>query len=191
MDSTVETVISYISVNLPGCPRPLIIDAVKRELASFLRATQVHTVDLDAIDIVEDTYLYALSLPTGYTGYAVYRPTSVWLNGVAQEQGRDFRMASSTSLQLRLIPQSDLTDGLEITVSLSLDDIDTVDITALEDWTYGIQAGAMMALSLMPAKPWTSGEFAAHCRHLRNTAITAALSHAARNGANGALRIGV
>ena len=188
MDATVQAAISEMLVELPGARRPLCVLAMRDVLANFLLQTQVLTAELDAIDIEEDTYLYALTLPSGYDGFKIAVPTIVVLNDEKQRDGIDWRM-SGTSIQLRDIPTEDITDGLEITVALALDDIAQCSIAGLSNWTPGIIAGAKARMMRAPGKPYSDKQTAFFYEQEYKDAISRALTHAATDGLNAPMRL--
>lgn len=189
MDSTVERIANEAIVELPGCPRPMVYMAIRDALRDFLDRSHILKVDLDAINIVASTYLYTLTLPTGYDGFRVGRPTLVVLNGVEQRAGIDYRMQSRTVLQLRETPQAAITDGLEVTVTAALDDIETVDLTDIDDWLTTITAGVKGRLMLMPGKPWTAQQTATMYRAEWSAGLSRAMSAAALDGLTAPARV--
>lgn len=182
MHSTAQRIVDEALAELPGCPRPLAAAALRDTLRDFLRRSQVLRVDLTAIDIVADDYTYTLTLPAGYDGFAVYRPTLVLLNGAEQRAGIDYRMQDRTTLQLRDTPTAADTGGLEVTVSLAMDDEDTADLTDIEDWYPVIAAGMKSRLMIAPGKPWSNPAAAAVYRHEYNDGLGKAISHALTDG---------
>lgn len=190
MHSSVQRLMNEVLVELPGCPRPLVAIMLRDTVRDFLDRTQILAADLDAIDIVAGTYRYTLTVPVANEGYRINRPTLVVLNDEEQRAGIDWHMQDRTTLQLRDVPQTAIEDGLEVTVALTLDDIQTADTSALEDWEAVLVAGAKATLMILPRKPWTSQQTAGYYRNEYNTGLSRAMSYVATSGLNSPVRLG-
>lgn len=182
MHTTAQQILDEALLELPGCPRPLAAAALRDVVREFLERSQVLTVALDAITVVAGTHLYELELPSGQDGFRVHRPVLVVLNGVEQRAGIDWRMQDRTTLQLRDVPGSDIDEGLEVTVAVALDDVQTASLEAIEDWWPAIGAGVKARLMLMPGKPWTDPAGGAVYRRDWHDGLGRAMAHAASDG---------
>jgi hypothetical protein len=191
MHITAQRLVDEAMVELPGCPRPLVVAALRDVVADLLDRTQILTVDLAAINIVAHTYLYTLTVPVANAGYRINRPTAVVLGDVAQRAGIDWRMHDRTTIQLREEPQAASTGGLEVTVALSLDDIQDADLTDLQDWRAPIVSGVKGKLMLAPGKPWTDQQTGIMYRNEYNAGLSRALSYVATEGLNAPMRLGM
>lgn len=184
MHASAVQLIDECLLELPGCPRPLVAMVLRDTVRDFLRRSQVLTVELTAIDIVAETYLYTLTLPAGHDGFRIYRPTLVVLAGVEQRSGIDWRMSDATTLQLRDEPSAADTAGLEVTVALALDDEQSADLSDLEDWYPAICGGIKGTLMAQPAKPWSNPGSAMVNRAEYNDGLGKAMLHALSDGMN-------
>jgi hypothetical protein len=189
MESSVQQIIDEAAVELPGCPRPLIAMALRDTSRDLLDRALCYKVALTAIDIVAAQYLYDLTLPAGYTGFAIRKPTLVVLNGEEQRPGIDWRMSDRDTIQLRDEPPSAITGGLEVTVALTLGDLNTADLADLEDYYATLGAGVKARLMLMPRKPWTDQPSGLMYRSEYNDGLGRAMLDGVSDGLNEPVRV--
>lgn len=189
MHSTAQQVADEAMQELPSCSRPIVATVLRDVASDFLARSQVLTVDLDAMDIDAGTYLYTLTVPTAYPGYRIQAVVGVLVNGLALRANIDWRMFDRNTLQLRSNPTADITDGLVVTVALTIDDIYVVDLTPLLDWWGPIAVGVKGRAMMMPAKPWTDQRTGPMYLAEYNHGLSDAMAFAARRGTNEPMRL--
>jgi len=167
----------------------MVVASLRDTVSTLLDRSQILVAELDPIDIVADTYLYALALPDGYEGYRINRPTLVLMNSLLLRASIDYRMNTRTILQLRETPTEATEDAIQVSVSLSLDDIQDADLTDLQEWYAAIVSGVKSRLMLAPGKPWTDQQTGMMYRSEFNDGVSRAMAFVATDGSNEPMRL--
>lgn len=168
----------YVQPEVPGAPQPLIDHYVRQAAIYFLKESQVWTQTLDAIDIVDGTASYTLTVPASITtGAEVSMVKWAWADGnqifpASQEElsmlNSNWETMTGSALthytqlvdtEIRVFPEPDfsLTGGLVIKAVLR----PTLTSTGVPDWigtkyVNEIAAKAKADMMGMVSQPWTN-----------------------------------
>lgn len=160
---------------------PAQVDFVLRQVCiEFCEQTGIHSVEVDAIDVVADTATYELTSPVDET--EPYQIKAAWFDDRPMDVAPLDALASANpywgsltataavayfqrqpdEIILYPIPDTAVTDGLRVEVLLR----PTADATGLTGWVANryvrqLAAGAKARLMAMPDRPWTRPDFAA------------------------------
>lgn len=182
-----ESYLPEVNPEVPACPHPIMVNAVRNAAIEFCEKTLIWREDLDAITILTDKRGYDLDPPTDtvivvpiYVAVdgEIIRPASVdQLDDVSLYQrvlktSRTYDMISASRLQLGWEPDADLTSGLEVRAALRpSSSADGADTTIYEEWHEDIAAGAKARLMMMPNKNWTNPQLAMYYQNMFDAGI--------------------
>lgn len=183
-----------VRIDVPGCPDPLITNALRRSAEEFYARSLIKRVELDAVTTVSATAEYALTLPTGYV---LAKALHVWLDdleitpiGMDDRDGicstwRDetdepdyFYLPDPEHIGLFKTPDGAYTVVVEAALQPSYT------ATDIDDWVYqqfreGLAHGAKARLMEQPGKSWSS-EAAVYHNDMFEQAIDKAMDKANR-----------
>lgn len=165
-----------VTIDVAGCPQPVLINAVKRAAARFIRDSKILKATLNPITLVAGTGHYALAAPEGLqlVGAAVVtangealRPTSKVLSPQWEtETGAmsHYIQEDPYAIDIVRIPDLDVADGLVVESHVTPD---PAVATGVEEWlaeayTDEIAAGAKARLMMMRGRPWSDPALAAY-----------------------------
>jgi len=160
---------------LPSCPEPLILQALRKKTRQFCQDTDVWREQLKDIDLVAGQRDYVLNpsfdaeirkivevrintaenRAAGYRGAEVKSQYYMFHGELSQRLGVNLQ-PNTLTLDESLEPSASETGGLEVKVSLApLLMAGQVDQDFLQKWCEAIIGGAMFYLMTMPRKKWS------------------------------------
>lgn len=167
---------------LPGCPEPLMLQALKRAARKFCQDADAWRVQLNPIDLVEEQLAYVLTPSVGAADWNAQIQNIVEVR-INTEDGVDagnlgeliapayytfFRVATTRLgaaiaantllLDDSIEPSEDVTDGLDVQASLVPElneDAEEIDMDFLAMWSEAIAGGAIAWLMTMKKRRWT------------------------------------
>ena len=162
--------------DLPACPEPFILQALKKTARKFASETDGWRQWLPSINIVAQQRDYLLTAPTdteirhvlkvclntadaiaaGYTGVPVHEKAYDYYAEASTRLGSAIA-AHTLSFSYQHIPSVSVTGGLDVAVSLLpvYNAATVVNADFLERWHEAIVGGAMYSLMTMPKRKWT------------------------------------
>jgi|GEM_PF-5628456 len=199
MGTALSEMYQYMMPELPGCPKPLIIQHLRETIREWAYRTQAWEQDLNDIDIVDGTSDYELDSPVEDTEIAglVHRPSDdvgVHYDGRLLSPGVEYTIpVAKDVIHLVSAPVADLTDGLEITAVLTLANDATasseVPDRLFQDYRQTWAYGAMSRLMLMKGKKWSDKETGILYHNIYWDAIRLAIGERTRGRTNRSLRV--
>lgn len=183
-----------VAIDVPGCPQPVAVNAIKNAVRDFLRRTRLQVVELPAADIVADTGLYELTAPAGHelVGVESVAVAAAFITPLTKQQalaryGATWKTETGTvahyvnevpnELRLVRVPSADDVGGLVIEVSVVPD----VAGTGPEAWVASkyletIAAGAKYRLQMMAGVDWSNPQAAELARRVFETGVASGAS---------------
>lgn len=163
----------YVRPSVPGCPEPVLLDAILRACINYCARTKLITETSDITTVIA-TNEYALTLTTGYEVVDVIyvkrdgndlTPSSERMVDINtfEDTGSPVEFYLSGENKVTLVPTPDAVETLTAKVSVA----PTVDATTVPDALLTnqridvIASGAKSFLQLMDNKPWSNTEKAA------------------------------
>ncbi len=143
---------------LPNCPKPMILPAIRDVTRAFCRKTLAWQEELDAIKVVEDLADYDLDIPggTNLVGVVLVTVDEVVIDPTT-DYAEDIANKTVTLIPTPGANTADGEDGMVVTValepSLTADSI-RADIYSRHGET--LAYGIMGRLMVMPKKSWTN-----------------------------------
>ncbi len=180
MSTAITTFTDKVREDLPGCPYPLITDAVISTLIRFCREAEVWRYKLDNVDLTISTAEYTFSPPAGTrihrilnvsdsNGVSLTEKNEGWLDENVTNWRTDesdtltyYASPETGTILVVSVPEADVTGGLtNIRVLLiPTRDATTVDDILYNDYRDEIVFGVKAWLMRMPNKSWTDKESA-------------------------------
>lgn len=168
----------FVEPELPGCPEPLILQTIKEILQEFCEESQAWQHQLDLINIRNAVSEYEL---LGQPSSAhILIPIKVRLPNKQSEDseleaGVDYDMTDRTTLKLKVEPQEDDANGLEVKVALTIRDeattiCDDLWIRYYKVWVHGVKGRLM----IMDGKKWSNEKKGAYHNSMYWDGITKA-----------------
>lgn len=196
MATALSAFTQYIMPEVPGCPEPLIDDAVRRAAIEFCSRTRVIRERIAFNTVAAQDYVTLA--PVGGNVGRVYR---VMIGDTILEPTRreDFDEDGDTGQPLeyyieqpntlRLYPVPDAVYATVAHVAVTPNrDAATLDDVLFTIWRDEIAAGACAILKMMPGKPWHNMDGAALSANLFSAAIDRAAHQRAKGGGTAQLR---
>lgn len=156
-----DDILPYIHADLPGCPRPVVIQELREAINDFLRKTHVWKVDLDPIYRRAGTTDYDLDgIPDNAQIQLV---TAVTNDGRLLTPVKDYTCPRRELLRLATAPTESKSRALEVSVALRLtNEAESMDDEAFDavwrDWRQAIRHGVLARLKAQPDKTWSNPE---------------------------------
>ena len=167
-----------VTPSVPGCPRSLILDAIRNACIRFCEETWIIRETLTAIDVVAGTDVYTLTastnnLPVGLIHFSYNErdltfKTEEELDIIDQgwrvaDPGTPFFVTSPSpdTFRLNRVPSEAITDGMVPRIATKpTNETSSVDDLLYRDWRDGIRAGALQELKGIPDKGWSDDKAA-------------------------------
>jgi len=147
----------WMILELPGCPKPVMLQHLKRAFREFAFKTESWWEELPKTNLVANQQLYGL-LPT----YDALIKRINWVRiSDGQQSASHYELKDEFQLKWKddYIPSSSTADGLQVKVTMYPDyDNDVIDENYFTRWGDAIMAQAMYTLMLMPGHAWTNGD---------------------------------
>lgn len=169
---------------LPGCPAPMVDNALRNAAVRLLRTSKIQVEKLVAVDVVAGQGTYTLAAPspdTTISGADEVRLGGVELDPITQDQApsissnwrtdsgtpRAYLQPTPLSLILVPVPATDLAGGLEVWAAVE----PSATASGVEAWVFErfreeIAAGAKARLMAQPKKDWSDPNMAAYYQGL-------------------------
>lgn len=189
-----------VMVNAPGCPLPLVDDAILDAVIDFCNRSRAYRYTPAQITVVAGTADYTPTIPAGTVIASLIsaelddEPIDIALPGNipaswATEQGSPTAAVrpSKTQVGLRKVP--DVAGTLDVVLALRPALTGTSYPDELHDlYREQIAAGALARLYVMPNKPWSAPDLVNDARANFDAGISAAEYQADRGSANAPAR---
>jgi len=149
-----------LEISAPQLPSILAQQVLSEAAREFLGETSAWQETLPAQNLVEDQTEYPLDLDENDVEFVAV--LAVWLNSDTPAiPNEEYSVMEDGSLELVTAPSEDVTDGLEVKVSLrpALNGLRVRD-DVLRLWSDAFLEGAWFRLYRMPGKPWSSPQMA-------------------------------
>jgi hypothetical protein len=205
--------LSEVMPYVPGCPQPMIINAIRNATIQLCQESSWYTYTPAAINVVATTSEYALTPPAGtlvsdilwaaYNDTPLEPKTEVQLDAVGSDWKNEtgdpvyYTLLSPRSVRVVPTPVLALTSGLKLRYALKpTPTATTVDDTVFEEWHEAIAAGALARLLEIRDKPWTSlaeaerqlGVFLAGIQKAKTRAASSNIKRVSRSIVYGGIR---
>lgn len=172
-----STFYDFVMPDVPGISTSFVDFMLRQVAIDFCRKSCLHSVELDAIDVVADQQEYDLTSPIDETEVAlvkaawfnntpmmfatldVLNPSNPYWPSLSATDARAFTQRQPDKMLVYPIPDTDLAGGLRVEVVL----VPTQSAAGLTDWIankyrYELACGVKARLMLQPSKPWTNLE---------------------------------
>ena len=188
-----EELIPYVISDVPDCPKPLIIQAIRDSFRDLCRRTQVWDFELPKINIKKDQADYRLVTRVDCTQITAVLEveTSVIDNSNEKRDFRrqrpfiDYNIEKKWVIHFISASQSATLGGLKVTVALRpTRDADDIMEDIFEDWHEEVAAGAKWRLQKMKGKPWSDYTLSKDNRQLYRDGLTRARGEVNRGRMN-------
>lgn len=167
--TSATSLLSYIVLNVPGCPIPVISQSISKVVRDFCRKTQTWILKV-TLDVVADQAAYVLtsSLPEGSQ---IASLMSVKLNNNVLTLGTDCTIDGNT-VTLDPVPTEAVTDGLVLYLALEpiLGGV-TVEESVLNRFGESIADGVRSDLHSVPGNTWSNQALAIYFNEKYRTGI--------------------
>lgn len=195
MSTALTGVQPYVVPHVPGCPLPIVDNAILRAAIRFCAETGVWRYTHATVAAVEATVAYPFAPPAGAK---VERVLAAWLDGLPLTVKNATDMLGVTDwqtltgtpeylvvlsdTQFRLYPLGAGDVDMEVTVKPARS-ATTIDDSVFEAHVEAIADGALEILMTYPGKAWTNPELAAYHKGKFEEAIADAEIHEYRHAA--------
>jgi len=160
-----DDLLPLIHMDLPGCPRPVVIQELREAINDFLRKTHVWKMDLDPMYRRANVTDYELDgIPDNALIERVLKVTD---NGRELLPIKHYTCPRRELLRLKTAPSTSLSRALEVEVALRLSNTaESMNDEAFEivwrDWREAFRRGVLARLMSMPGKTWSNPEQAGY-----------------------------
>ena len=175
-----EAFLPEVMPDLPGCPEPMVINAIRNAAIEFCERSWAWRVDLDPIDAIANQAVYDLSPPNSsvvchviyvdFMGKQLFPATPDQLNDiwrgwrtVKNVQPTYFFLPDQRTIQLVAAPSAATVAAVNMTVALkptrTSKGLETV---VYEEYAEGIAHGAKARLNAQINKEWTDKELSVY-----------------------------
>lgn len=202
-----EAFLSRVLPEIPGCPEPVAVQAIKDAAIDFCVRSNVYQQDLDPLTLIANTSEYDLEPPGGYR---VSRVMKVWrgeteLTPAAPDMIRVpdayrgtqgtaapvfyFQKTAST---ISFLDVPKVTERSAVVIRAALcptRDSTTIDDEVFELWAEEIAHGAKYRLMLVPGKPYSNPQASAVEKALFDKGVNQATLQANRGYVRSSVRV--
>lgn len=192
----------YVRPGVPGCPEPILLDAIQSAAIDFCTKTEILTEILE-LDLVIDQVTYPVT-PTDARLYpaqlrAVLKndlpidPTTAARYASSSERktpGSPTKYYAPAKNQVTFSPIPSAVETLELDVVLrpARDTTEVPDVL-LEEWGEVIGAGAQARLLEMPAAAWFNADLSQYKKGLYDQGVATAAAEVAQGNTTAAMRV--
>lgn len=148
-----------ISIHLPKCPRPIILNAIKHSAKKFCNESRIWVMDVPDIDVTPDNRIYPLDVPSEAS--ICYVHSLHGRDGVGDAFGRGKRMAAlryHIDHPNMLVIDEQYVQGQTLKPVVSLKPMQNALTCAdilFDEYYDAIVAGAVAYLQMQPVTNWS------------------------------------
>jgi len=202
MPTAIADFVKYVRTEVPGCPEPLIEDAVMRTCIDFCTRTELLSEIIELVTSAtlptyvvtpSDADLYPArlraalknGLPLDKTDVASYA-----LRSDRSDAGSPLAYFAPTRAQITFAPIPNAAETIELDLVLrpARDATDVPDVL-YEEWVTAIAAGAKGLLLSMEGQPWANAALAAYHQNTYHTELDTASVEVASGNVGAAMHV--
>jgi len=172
---SLDDLLPYLEPHVPGCPEPMMIDALREKFRELCERSGVWRERLPKLDVYKGLADYELDVPFNmelvslkqlywgdralpFRSIDIVRATDGGNDTPTSNEPDWWTMPELNIVRLYPAPDADSTDQLEPYAAVTLAIDESVFPAELMRFAHGIGAGAAGKLKMMPGQPWTDRE---------------------------------